>query len=140
MNTFEMLVTISLVFNFITLYLVFRVYNSTERQNIFWEGLRQQLPAFLSNINENIGVLNNNFVEFTGAAENMLDEIQGLAQFVAHTSHSQGSIFRTKDGKYTAASLDELIEKIKHDEEKENEEENSWSDDIKRLFEDDQED
>lgn len=140
MNTFEMLVTISLVFNFITLYLVFRVYNSTERHNLFWDGMRQQLPAMFSSMNENIIALNNNFVEFTGTAETMLDELQGLAQYVAHTSHIQGSIFRTKDGKYTAASLDELINKIKADEEKENKEENSWSDDIKKLFEDDQED
>lgn len=71
--------------------------------------------------------------EFISTASTMLDHI-GLVD------HSGKEVFRTKDGKYEAESLDELIEKIKADGVEDKYLSGEDIDDLRKMFENDPED
>jgi ATP-dependent Zn protease len=72
------------------------------------------------------------FTEFIQMTEGMVDQIDDTRKF--------GQIYKTSDGKYSAKTLDELIDKIKNS----GEESEYFSDDeiskLKNLFEQDEDD
>lgn len=60
----------------------------------------------LFTIEQLLAKIGNGFTEFIGLAENMMD---------SGTGSSNKVVYKTTDGKYTARTVDELIEKIKKD-------------------------
>ena len=94
---------IAFVFNFIGLYLIFKVFNMSMRQS-----------HSLLSIYQNILAIHQNFVEITRVVESLVDQIEAM---MVMSSPQQRSIYKTQDGKLVAGSLEELIEKIRDSEE-----------------------
>jgi len=77
--------------------------------------------------------LGNAFSQFTSLIEGVVDKINDQDMM----GPRQGMLYRTIDGKYAASSLEDLVNKIKTDGAEDNYLSKDEIDDLRRLFEDD---
>lgn len=77
--------------------------------------------------------LGNAFGQFTSLIEGMVDKMNDQDMM----GPRQGMLYRTIDGKYAASSLEDLVNKIKNDGAEDNYLSKDEIDDLRRLFEDD---
>lgn len=135
MTIIETVFVVSSVLNFIAMFLVFVTFANI----IKIKTLIEQLHAGVGNmigkvvsIEQLVGKLSHGFTEFIEMTEGMVDQIDDTRKF--------SQIYRTSDGKYSAKTLDELINKIKNS----GDESEYFSDDeisrLKKLFEQDDDD
>jgi len=131
MNIIIPVLVVLVIINGIALALLFKLYSDSVAMNIYIAQMHDGLGTVVGRIGQLeqvVGKIGNAFGEFTNASTKMIDT------FMSSKGHS---LFRTTDGRYTASSLEELLQKIKNDD-KESE---YFSDDevnkLRDLFEDD---
>lgn len=107
MNITEVALVISLVvnlFGIILLFLTFlNVYNMKIQTQQIHVGLSTTLSKLFA-IEHILTKLGNGFTEFIRLTENMVDQVNSPGHKV---------LYKTTDGKFTARTIDELIDKIK---------------------------
>lgn len=135
MSISETVFVVSSVINVLVLILVFIMYTKFIDMKTYVSQLHTGMTTVLSKLFtvEHLMVkLSTGFTEFIQMTEGLVDRVEGG---MLHPRY-----YRTGDGKYTAHSLNELIEKIKNDDA----EKEYFSEDeinkLRKLFEEDDED
>lgn len=109
MTIMEVALVISLVVNLFAIILIFltflNVYNMKIQVQQMHVGLSTTLSKLFS-IEQILAKIGNGFTEFIHLTESMVDQVNGPMNKV---------LYKTTDGKYTAKTIDELIDKIKKD-------------------------
>lgn len=132
MNIILPILVLLAIFNGITLVLLFKLYSDNVAMKIYISQIHDGLGTVVGRISQLehvVGRIGAAFEEFTNASTKMIDTFM---------SSKGRALFRTTDGRYTATSLEELLQKIKNDD-KESE---YFSDDevnkLRDLFENDE--
>jgi hypothetical protein len=134
MNVIEVVLVASSVINVILLVLVFIMYANISTMKIHLTQVHAGLGSVLGKMlamEQVISKLAMGFSEFVEMSGNLIDRLNGEL-----SDTETGALYRTIDGKYSASSLEELMEKIKGNED----DRNTFNEDIDRLkniFEDD---
>lgn len=135
MTIIETVFVVSSVLNFITIFLVFTTFTNIIKIKTLIEQMHVGVAGVLGrvvSVEQLTAKLSQGFTEFIQMTEGMVDQIEDTRRF--------GQIYRTSDGKYSAKTLDELINKIKNN----GDEGEYFSDDelnkLKNLFEQDADD
>jgi len=136
MNSYENILTILLVVSVLSLILNFIMFSKLTEMRVHLNQVHASMGSILTRIlglEQLTSKLSIGFTEFMNSFEDVLDHITmpGL-----HGSSSQ--LFRTTDGKYTATSLEDLVEKIKKDGKSSEYFKDEDMDNFRSLFEDDE--
>lgn len=131
MSITELILVASLVINVFTILLTFIIFHTLmslkpQIQQIH-SGLSTTLAKLFS-IEHILDKMGNGFTEFIKLTENMMDYTQGPTGKI---------VYKTTDGKYTAKSIDELVEKIKDAGEADEYFSDEELDKLKKLFDED---
>lgn len=132
MSIITTVIIVSTVINVLSLILVFLMYtyllNLKMQMQQLHAGMSTTLTKLFS-VEHTLSKMSNGFTEFIRLTESAMDQM-----------YSGKALYKTSDGKYSAKSIDELIEKIKKDgttDEYFSEEE---LDKLKRLFDNEDDD
>jgi hypothetical protein len=134
MTGIEIVAVVSVVSNVICLGLLHSLTKDSVAQKLLISQMHAGMGNVAGRVVEQTAYLQkvgNTLTEFTSVLDNLVDKI---------SSPQMGMLYRTLDGKYSARSLEGLINEIKRD----GTEENYLSEDemknLRKLFEDDDED
>jgi hypothetical protein len=135
MTIIEVVFVVSSIFNLLSIFLVFAVFANLIRIKTLVEqthvGVGNVLGRVLG-VEQSVSKISQGFTEFIQMTEGMVDRLDDDGKF--------NQIYKTTDGRYSAKTLDELINKIKND----GEETEYFSDTdinkLKSLFEQDDDD
>jgi hypothetical protein len=111
MSVIEVLVVIFAVINVILLFLLFNVYKEVNRLYIYIKQTHDaqgSIVVKLLGIEAVLGKIAAGFAEMVGATEDLMDKLD-------MTFMAPPQVYQTMDGKYSAASIDELIKKLRQD-------------------------
>lgn len=135
MNT-ELVLTVLIVVNIITLILTFLIYTSLLTMKTHIAQMHSGMGTILSriiNTEQLVAKLGSGFTEFINVTGEVVDKLSS----VMTGTTKFGQIYRTADGKYVASSLEELVEKIKNDSSESDYFTQEEIDRLKKLFEQD---
>lgn len=128
MSITEVVLVVSLVINLIVSILLFmtflNVLNMKMQVQQMYVGLSTMLGKVFS-IEQALGKIGNGFTEFIRLTENVVDHVGGPNKV----------LYKTADGRYSAKTVDELIEKIKKDGNSEEYFNDEELDKLKKMFE-----
>lgn len=137
MTIFEIAVVVLFVVSLISLFLNFTMFNHITSMNIYTNQLHTGVSNLLNRalVHEQIlSKVGSTLEEFVDAAEQLLE------QFNSGGSGKPGQLYRTMDGKYSAGTLEELVEKIKNNDEEDKYFQEEDMDKLRQLFEEDSDD
>jgi hypothetical protein len=106
MSIIEVILVVSLVIHVFSIIILFLNFMSLMTMKVQIQQMHVGLATTLGKlftIEQLMAKIGNGFTEFVGLAENMMD------------GPSNRVVYKTADGKYTAQTVDDLIEKIKKD-------------------------
>ena len=137
MNVTETVLVGVAIINVLLLFLVFSIYVSMM-------GLKFNISQIHSGISTAIikltaieqfsQRLGTSFTEFINVVEGMMERLDNVMHI------KNGQVYKTVDGKYTAGSIEELIEKIKRNNEEDDHFSEEEMDKLRNLFETDDDD
>lgn len=131
MTITEVVLVISLVVNLFGIVLLFlsflNIYNMKIQVQQMHVGLSTTLSKLFT-IEQILAKIGNGFTEFIHLTENMMDQVNGPMNKV---------LYKTTDGKFTARTIDELIDKIKKDGNSEEYFSDDELDKLKKMFDSD---
>ncbi len=137
MNTTEWFLLIVTLINVIVLFLVYSIHNKVLTNTVHIQNLLAGIGTVItrtSMTDHNVQKLSSAFTEFVDATGNLVDKIQMMSGMSAE------GLYRTMDGKYSAKTIEELIHKIRRD----NNESSYFNEDeldkLRQLFVDDDDD
>jgi len=109
MSTTEVILVVSLVIHLFSIIILFLNFINIMNMKAQTQQIHAGLTATLSKVfvmEQLLTKISNSFSEFIRLTENVVDTVNGSNSKV---------MYKTTDGKYTARTVDELIEKIKRD-------------------------
>lgn len=136
MNISDFVLVVVSVVVVISLFLNFIMFNHITNMNIFVNQLHTGLSNMLNRtvmMEQILGKVGSTLEELVVAAENLIDNLGPTG------GGKMGSLYRTMDGKYSAETLEELVEKIKENQEEEKYFKDEDMDKLRKLFEEDDE-
>lgn len=132
MSIITTVIVVSTVINVLSLILVFLMYTYLLTLKMQMQQLHAGMSTTLTklfSIEHVLSKVSNGFTEFIQLTESAMDQM-----------HGGKALYKTSDGKYSAKSIDELIEKIKKDGNAEEYFSDEELDKLKRLFDNDDDD
>lgn len=143
MSAIHILLVGTLVLNCFLLFLLISVVKDLVTVKMLTQQTQQQLhSALIGIINKQnahdmmLSKIGNGFNELTSLLGNIVDKLSFFESF----SPKNGSIYRTMDGKFAGASLEDLIKKIQDAGEEQTYLSQEEIDGLRKLFEDDDDD
>jgi hypothetical protein len=133
MTAIMVLIVVGII-NIILLFMILSIYKDVSNFNILLTQVHAATGALSQKIQSQeifLNRLGSAFSDLTNSLESMSDKIQ----FVLEAGPRMGSMYRTIDGKYTATTLEDLINKIKEDNVEEKYLSQDELDSIRDLFE-----
>lgn len=128
MSITEVILIVSLVINLFSIIILFITFlnaiNTKNQVQQMYVGLSTILTKTFV-IEQSLAKIGNGFTEFIRMTENIVDQMNDVNNKV---------VYKTADGKYTARSVDELIEKIKKDSNSEEYFSDEELDKLKKMF------
>lgn len=135
MTTIEVVLVASSVINVLLLVLVFLSYNNINQMKIHLTQAHAGMGSLLGKMlamEQVIAKLATGFSDFVDMTGNLLDKLNREDSRIEF-----GQVYRTVDGKYSARSLEELLDKIKGEDDEEKYISEDEIEKLKELFEDD---
>jgi len=130
----SMVMAVSVIINIITLLLVAGIYIGHVKNALYMQQLHTGMSSMLGRIlslEATTTKIGNSFTDFINTTGDMLDKVMMM-----NSSYKMNPLYKTTDGKFTASSIDELVDKIKQSGTEKEYFNDDELDKLKKLFED----
>jgi hypothetical protein len=112
MNTTEWVILISTLINVLLLFLVYSMHNKVLTGAVHTQNLLNGISSMVHRmavLEHNLHKLSSAFTDFVDATGSLVDKIQMM------NNMTMEGMYRTMDGRYSARTIEELINKIRKD-------------------------
>lgn len=137
MELLKIILVTSTVINFVLLFLILSMYKDNNAQKLLISQMHTALGTAIGKLHMQemyLQKLGSAFSDFTDLMDGVVEKLNNpMAQFF----NEKSALYKTLDGKYTATTIEDLIEKIKNDGMEDKYLSEDEIDNLRRMFESD---